>query len=157
MKRLNLPTYSFNIKSEAGAEFIFDESRRKWVSLTPEEWVRQHILQYLIHEKNYPVSLIAVEMGIRINGLKKRCDLVVFNRAAEPVMIVECKAPEVSLNQKVFDQAARYNWDMQVPYLLISNGIQHYCARIDSQVNSSVLLSQIPDYDEVCRPSSAKS
>lgn len=146
MQRLNLPTYSFNIKSDVKGEQIFDKCRNKWVALTPEEWVRQHLLQYFITELNYPVSLVATEMSIQIHGLKRRCDIVVFNRKAMPVLIAECKAPIIPLNQKVFDQVARYNWDMKVPYLLISNGLKHYCAKIDTENNKVELLDKFPDY-----------
>lgn len=149
MKRLNLPTYSFNIKSEQGGQQIFDESRKKWVALTPEEWVRQHLISYLVHALGYPVSLIATEMSIRINGQPRRCDIVIYNRAAEPVMIVECKSPDVPLSQAVFDQAARYNWHMQVSYLLITNGLKHYCARIDRERRVFSLLDHIPNYEEL--------
>lgn len=146
MQRLNLPTYSFNIKSPEKGPLIFDESRKKWVALTPEEWVRQHLLNYFIRDLGYPIGLVAVEMAIRINGLNRRCDLVVFNRRGEAVLIAECKAPEVKLEQKVFDQVARYNLDFQVPYLLISNGLQHYCAELDVKNKAYRYLDRFPDY-----------
>jgi hypothetical protein len=146
MQRLNLPTYSFNIKSQDGGDQIFDTCRKKWVALTPEEWVRQHLLGYFVKELQYPVSLVATEMSIETHGLKRRCDIVVFNRKALPVLIAECKAPAVPLTQKVFDQVARYNYNLKVPYLLISNGLEHYCARIDSDTNEVKLLDQFPDY-----------
>lgn len=136
---------------------IFDDSRRKWVSLTPEEWVRQNLLKYLTTELNYPISLVATEMSIRIHGLSRRCDLVVFDRTARPVMLIECKAPEVKLSQAVFDQVAHYNWHMKVPYLLISNGLQHYCASIDRQKQSFRLMDHIPDYVELTSQSSLDS
>lgn len=136
---------------------IFDDSRRKWVSLTPEEWVRQNLLKYLTTELNYPISLVATEMSIRIHGLSRRCDLVVFDRTARPVMLIECKAPEVKLSQAVFDQVAHYNWHMKVPYLLISNGLQHYCASIDRQKQSFRLMDHIPDYAELTSQSSLDS
>jgi len=146
MQRLNLPTYSFNIKSLDKGEQIFDICRKKWVALTPEEWVRQHLLHYFTMELNYPAGLVAIELSIRINGLNRRCDMVVFNRKGVPVMIAECKAPEVKLDQKVFNQVARYNLDFQVPYLLISNGIKHYCALLDQASTAYDFLDNFPDY-----------
>jgi len=146
MQRLNLPTYSFNIKSLDKGEQIFDICRKKWVALTPEEWVRQHLLHYFTTELNYPAGLVAVELSIRINGLNRRCDIVIFNRKGVPVMIAECKAPEVKLDQKVFNQVARYNLDFQVPYLLISNGMKHYCALLDQSRRAYGFLDNFPDY-----------
>ncbi len=146
MQRLNLPTYSFNIKSLDKGEQIFDICRKKWVALTPEEWVRQHLLHYFTTELNYPAGLVAIELSIRINGLNRRCDMVVFNRRGTPVMIAECKAPEVKLEQKTFDQVARYNLGFQVPYLLISNGMKHFCALLNQSEGDYRFLDSFPDY-----------
>ncbi|MEA1878298.1 MAG: type I restriction enzyme HsdR N-terminal domain-containing protein [Bacteroidota bacterium] len=146
MQRLNLPTYSFNIKSLDKGKQIFDICRKKWVALTPEEWVRQHLLHYFTTELNYPAGLVAIELSIRINGLDRRCDMVVFNRRGIPVMIVECKAPDVKLEQIVFDQVARYNLDLQVSYLLISNGKKHFCALLDQSGKNYRFLDNFPDY-----------
>ncbi len=109
MQKLNLPQYKFNIKSKENKTLIFDEIRKKYIVLTPEEWVRQHFVCYLQHEKNYPISLISVEKQLIINNLKKRFDILVFNRNGQPKIIVECKAPSVKITQDTFDQIARYN------------------------------------------------
>src|ERR1700742_4770526 len=109
--------YNFRVEDREGGRFIFDDARKKWVSLTPEEWVRQHVLHYLIQDKGYPKSLIAVERGIELNGLQKRFDLVVFDNKGQPNIIIECKAPEEKLNEKVFEQIARYNLSLRVNYL----------------------------------------
>ena len=127
MKRLNLPTYSFNIKLIEQRKYIFDFIRKKFVILTPEEWVRQNFLRYLVEEKKYPASLIFVEKEFKLNNLSKRSDAVVYDRMGRPVLIMEFKAPEVKIDQKVFDQIARYNLKLQVKYLIVSNGVGHYC------------------------------
>lgn len=145
MKRLNLPTYSFNIKSENGHRQILDPCRSKWVSLTPEEWVRQHIVNYLAAEFGYPIGLIATEMAIRLNSRLRRCDIVVHNRRGEPAMIVECKAPEVRLSQDSFDQANSYNWALGVRFLLITNGLSHYC--LERIENSFIFRDSLPEFD----------
>ncbi len=146
MKRLNLPTYSFNIKLIEQRKHIFDFIRKKFVLLTPEEWVRQNFLRYLVDEKKYPASLIAVEKEFKLNKLSKRSDAVVYNKAGKPFLIIEFKAPEVKINQKVFDQIARYNMKFKVGYLIVSNGMEHYCCKIDYLNNSYVFLKEIPDY-----------
>lgn len=147
MKRLNLPTYSFNIKSENDRRLIFDPCRQKWVVLTSEEWVRQHIVRYLCDDLNYPLGLIATEMAIVLNSRVRRCDIVVHNRKGLPAMIVECKAPAVNLNQASFDQANQYNWALGVSFLVVSNGLKHFCMeRID---NSFTFLKSFPDFDHL--------
>lgn len=146
MERLNLPTYSFNIKSLDKGKQIFDICRKKWVALTPEEWVRQHLLHYFTNELHYPAGLVAIELSIKINRLHRRCDMIVYNRRGKPVLIAECKAPEIKLNQKVFNQVSRYNLDLKVPYLLVSNGIKHYCALLDQESGSYQFLEKFPDY-----------
>lgn len=138
--------YNFRIEEREGAQCIFDEVRRKWVVLTPEEWVRQHILHYLIRQKGYPKSLIAVERGIELNGLQKRCDVVVFNTDGKPVMIVECKAPDEVVNQKVFEQIARYNLKLRVKYLWVTNGSYNFCCKLSDTI---ILLEEIPTWEEV--------
>jgi hypothetical protein len=146
VQRLNLPTYSINIKSFPEGEMIFDPCRNKWVSLTPEEWVRQNLLRYMLDDLQYPAGLVATEMTLRINEQTRRVDIVVFNRQGKAVLLAECKAPEINLTQKVFDQVSRYNWNLQVPYLVISNGLKHYCAKIDRENNKYQFLDIIPDY-----------
>lgn len=138
--------YNFRIEEREGGQCIFDEVRRKWVVLTPEEWVRQHILHYLVEQKGYPKSLIAVERGIELNGLQKRCDVVVFNTDGKPVMIVECKAPDEVVNQKVFEQIARYNQKLRVNYLWVTNGSYNFCCRLSDTITQ---LEEIPAWEQV--------
>ncbi len=147
MERLNLPTYLFKIKSEGQRKFIFDSIRKKYVVLTPEEWVRQNFIQYLINEKKYPSSLIAIEMALTLNKLSKRTDIVLFDRQGNPVIIVECKSPKVKITQDTFDQIARYNMKLKVNYLIVTNGITHYCCRMDYEKNTYSFLKEIPDYE----------
>jgi len=144
MESLNLPTYSFNIKFQEQRKYIFDTLRKKYVLLTPEEWVRQNFLKYLIEEKKYPASLISVEMEIKLNKLSKRCDAVVFNRNGEPALIVECKAPSVKIDQLVFEQIARYNMQLKVDYLIVTNGLKHFCCKINFENQSYKFLNDIP-------------
>lgn len=148
MKELNLPSFSFKIKTEGAKPQIFDEFRKKWVSLTPEEWVRQHVLQYLFQEKKFPAGLTAVETGIELNGLKRRCDVVYYQSNGKPLMIVECKAPEVQITQTVFDQILRYNLSLEVPYLMVTNGLSHFYAKI-SEGNKPFFLREIPEFSEM--------
>jgi len=151
MKALNLPTYSFKLKSEEGRNFIFDELRRKYVILTPEEWVRQHFIRYLVDHRSYPAMLIEVEKQFTHNRLTRRADILVNNRMAEPVMLVECKAPVVKISQQTFTQAALYNLKFRLPYLVLTNGMKHYACRFDQGGNYS-FLEGIPDYDELITP-----
>lgn len=125
MIKIDYPPYQPKIKTEDNREFIFDEVRKKWIQLTPEEWVRQNFLQYLIQVKKYPASLIAVEREIAIADTKKRFDIVVYNRQHQPYIIVECKEMTVTLDNKVLDQVLRYNTNLQAAYLIITNG--SYC------------------------------
>jgi hypothetical protein len=118
--------------------------RKKWLVLTPEEWVRQHAVQYLIQQKGYSSGLIHLEKGLKVNGLSKRADIVCYNRKMEPQLLVECKAPEIKLSQATFDQAARYNMTLRVPLLMITNGIEIYCAAIDFENSSYRFLEEVP-------------
>ena len=126
MIRIEYPAFPFRIKEDEGKEFIFDELRKQWLRLTPEEWVRQNFLQYLIQVKKYPASLVAIEKEIRLGELKKRFDILVYDAQHHPWLIVECKAMEVPLSEMVLQQALRYNISVPVPYVVITNG--HYCA-----------------------------
>lgn len=146
MIELPFPSYSFRIKSNENKNFIFDEIRKKFVVLTPEEWVRQHIIQWLLSEKKYPKSHINVEKKLIINGTLKRYDLVVFDRAGVLQILVECKAPHVAINQLVFDQIARYNLQLNARFLMITNGLQHYYCKMDYENQQYVFLKNIPDY-----------
>ena len=147
MQALNLPTYFFNIKSEGGRKYILDVIRRKYVALTPEEWVRQNFIRYLHEEKNYPLSLISVETAFSLYKTKKRSDILIHNRQGKPVALVECKAPEVAVTSDVFYQIVRYNLKYNLNFLIVTNGLQHYCCRIDPHFQSSEFLKQIPDYE----------
>lgn len=149
MEPLNLPTYSFKIKCLDEKDFIFDIIRRDYFLLTPEEWVRQNFIQYLIHEKNYPVSLIRVEMFFKVNRLSKRGDIVLFDRKGEPLVLVECKSTKVNIAQKTFDQIARYNIKFRVNYLIVTNGLKHYCCKMDYSNHSYSFMKEIPSYDEI--------
>ena len=145
--KLNLPTYSFRIKKENGKELIFDEIRKKFAALTPEEWVRQNFIKYLVEEKNYPAQLMAVEKGLTINQNTFRTDLLVCNRKGEPIVIVEFKAPGVKISQNAFDQIARYNMKFKVPFLIVSNGLNHYCCKVDHLECTYSFLKEIPHYE----------
>lgn len=150
MEPLNLPTYFFRIKEDRGKKYIFDEIRRRFVLLTAEEWVRQHLVFFLIKDRNFPRSLISVEKGFVHSRRKQRYDLLVFDRNGEPLMMVECKAPDIEINQQVFDQAGRYNNHYQATYLLISNGMKHYCCLINKSNRQYRFLHEIPAYQDIC-------
>lgn len=141
---LNLPPYPFQLKREDDKIFIFDELRKRYLLVTPEEWVRQHWIQYLVNQKHYPKTLIQCEGGLKLNQLQKRTDLLVYNPAGEKVLIAEFKAPSVKITQKVFDQIARYNFIHRVPLLVVSNGLQHYYCRIDFEQQTYHYLEELP-------------
>lgn len=145
MHPLNLPPYEFAINQETLPK-IFDFIRKKYVMLTPEEWVRQNFLKFLVTEKTYPKSLILIEQTLKVHQMKKRCDAVVYNNLGLPIMIIEFKKPEVPINQLVFDQIARYNIPLKVKYLIVSNGLQHYCSMLDYENNTYAFLDSIPPY-----------
>jgi hypothetical protein len=128
---------------------IFDPIRKKYVRLTPEEWVRQNFVQYLVNEGKYPPGLIAIEVKSGYNKLNRRVDVLVHNRSGRPVMIVECKAPDISLDDKVFDQIVCYNMGFRVPYLIVTNGLDHYACRIDVENNKYEFLLVIPLYEDL--------
>ena len=151
MLALNLPKYSFKIKEAEGKKMIFDRCRKKYVTLTPEEWVRQHLVEFLILEKKYPASLIVNEATVEINQMKKRCDTVIYNKKGLPEIIVEYKAPHVCITQDAFDQIAMYNFTLQVNYLIVSNGMNHYCCQIDYNNQCYTFLEEIPECKFVTR------
>jgi hypothetical protein len=144
---LNFPTYSFRLKNSENKTHIFDVVRKKFVVLQPEEWVRQHCIQYLIQEKNYPISLINVEKVVLINGLKKRYDIAVFDSNGSLVLVVECKAPKVKISQTTFDQIARYNLTLKAHYLMVTNGLNHYFCTMNYNNESFEFLETLPDYN----------
>jgi hypothetical protein len=146
MQKLNLPTYNFKFKSSENKTLIFDKLRKKYMVLTPEEWVRQHFVYFLIEEKKYPVSLIAIEKQLTINNLKKRSDILVFNTDGKPEIIVECKAPSIKITQDSFDQIARYNLKLKANYLIVTNGLEHFYCKMDFKKETYVFLKMIPDY-----------
>lgn len=146
MQQLNLPPYPFRLKSNEKQTLIFDELRKKYIILTPEEWVRQHFVQFLIQKKNYPRSLIAIEKQLTINNLKKRSDILIFSSNGLPNIIVECKAPNVKITQSAFDQIARYNLKLQANFLIVSNGLEHYFCRLDTEKERYIFLEDIPSY-----------
>ena len=146
MLPLNLPSYSAKIQKRNGKNVIFDTLRQKFVALTPEEWVRQHFIHLLTDHKGYPKGLLANEIQLALNGTKKRCDTVLFNKDLSARMIVEYKAPNIEITQAVFDQITRYNMVLKVEYLIVSNGIRHYCCRIDYNTMKYTFLPDIPSY-----------
>lgn len=149
MQELNLPSYPFNVKRDADVLQIFDIIRKKWVILQPEEWVRQHAVWYLIEEKGYPASLIAVEKSLLVNKLQKRFDIVLHNNFGKPLIIVECKAPEIKIGEDALYQALRYNSIIQAPYILLTNGLDMYCGKINFKDASFSYLKDIPFYQEI--------
>jgi type I site-specific restriction endonuclease len=149
MQRLNLPTYLFNTKSENGRTYILDAIRRKFVVLTPEEWVRQNIIRYLNEEKKYPLSLMSVETGFKLHKLQKRTDITVFGRDGKAMAIVECKAPDVKITKKVFEQIIRYNTSFKVQFLIVTNGMEHFCCHVNHETGGHLFLKDMPAFDEI--------
>lgn len=148
MQKLNFPPYSFRFKNSENKVSIFDVIRKKFIILTPEEWVRQHVVRFLMEEKKYPISLINVEKVLLVNGLKKRYDVVVFKPNGEIFILIECKAPEVKISQGVFDQIARYNMTLEADFLMVTNGLNHYFCNIDFENEKYTFLRELPDYRE---------
>lgn len=146
---LNLPPYSFKLKEKNKQVYIFDELRKKNLFLTPEEWVRQHFVQYLINYKKYPRTLIKLEGGLVLNQLQKRTDILIFNKDGVADVLVECKSTSININQKVFDQAARYNMIHKVNYLVVTNGICHYYCKMDYLNQSYEFIDGLPEYNSV--------
>ena len=149
MLSLNLPPFDIKIQQRDGKSFIFDPLRKKHIALTPEEWVRQHFVHFLTDFKGYPKGLLANEVQLNLNGTKKRCDTVLYNKDLSARMIVEYKAPHVEITQAVFDQITRYNMVLKVEYLIVSNGLRHYCCRIDYNTMQCTFLPDIPAYTEL--------
>lgn len=146
MYQLNLPQYEIRLGEQGGRRMIFDVLRRKYVALTPEEWVRQHFIHYLIGHKGYPAAWLANEVELRSGNKRLRCDSVLYNNVLQPRMIMEYKAPTVALQQRVFDQISTYNLLLHVDYLVVSNGLRHYCCRMDYDNQRYLFLKDIPDY-----------
>jgi type I site-specific restriction endonuclease len=146
MTNLNFPEYNFQIVEKKGKLTIFDPVRMKYVALTSEEWVRQHVLRFLTDEKKVPEKLVKVESEISLFKTRKRFDIAVFDRNGNPLLVIECKAPSVPLSQDVLDQAVRYNMTMKVCLLMLTNGLQHIFCRIDPHDGSVRQISGLPDY-----------
>ncbi|WP_282161622.1 type I restriction enzyme HsdR N-terminal domain-containing protein [Ulvibacterium marinum] len=146
MQKLSFPTYDFRFKSRENKICIFDVIRKKFVVLQPEEWVRQHVIHYLIHEKRYPKSLINVEKQLTINSIKKRYDVVVYKNDGNIHALVECKAPEIRITQRTFDQIARYNMKLNADYLMVTNGMEHFYCKMDYEAEKYHFLEHIPDF-----------
>ena len=149
MFRLNLPQYEINITEKDGKRMIFDFLRRKYVALTPEEWVRQHFTHYLVEHKGYPKGLLGNEIELHIGNKKLRCDSILYNKVAQPQIIIEYKAPSVQVQQKTFDQISAYNLLLRVDYLIVSNGLQHYCCKMDYDQQKYYFLKDIPNYEKL--------
>lgn len=146
MQPLNFDRYKFRFKNSENKTAIFDEIRKKFVILTPEEWVRQHVVHYLMVEKKYPKSLINVEKLLKINGMTRRYDVVVFNSDGSILILIECKAPHIKISQETFDQIARYNLTMQAAYLMITNGDNHYFCQMDYENQKYIFMQDLPDH-----------
>ena len=151
MQQLNLPAQDFSIKREQDKLYIFDSFRKKWIVLTPEEWVRQHILMFLIKDKGYPKSLIAIEKLVKVNGLSQRFDAVLFDSSAKPIAVIECKAPSIKITSATLAQAVRYNSTIKAPYLILTNGLDTFCGKIDLINNNFSYLKDIPNYKEITK------
>jgi hypothetical protein len=149
LKELNLPQYSFKISGKEGNEMILDPVRRKYVKLTPEEWVRQNFMQYLVAEGRYPLGLMGVEVMFSLNKLKRRVDILIHNRSGQPVLIVECKEPEVKIDDEVFNQIVNYNMAFKVPYIVVTNGMVHYACKIDHEKSKWEYLLALPLYEDL--------
>ncbi|MEM9833487.1 MAG: type I restriction enzyme HsdR N-terminal domain-containing protein [Bacteroidota bacterium] len=143
---LNLPAFNPKIVEEGGGKMIFDIFRKKYVALTPEEWVRQHFAHYLVGHLQYPKALLKIEGALTVNGQQKRADIVVYDRDAHPFVVIECKSYEVKLGENTFQQSAWYNYSLQAPYLVITNGLRHYCCRIDHENQRFEFQNGLPRY-----------
>lgn len=149
---LNLPPAQLRLRHSSRGDEVFDPLRRKWLLLTPEEWVRQHFTGFLQDHLGYPAGLMANEIAISLNGTTKRCDTVIYDTSGRPIMIVEYKAPTITISQEVFDQIARYSLVLKVPYLTVSNGLHHYCCRLDHASGKYLFLRDIPAYANLSGP-----
>ena len=150
MEKLNLPEVNFNTQTNSkGKTEVFDIIRRKYISFTPEEYVRQSFIHFLVDHKNFPPSLMAVEKALKVNNMTKRTDIVQYNKIGKAIIIIECKAPHIKIDENTFSQAAMYNMKMKVDYLIMTNGINHYCGKINYEKNSIVYLKDIPDFNSL--------
>ena len=146
LPQLNLPIAALKTKLVDGTTQVFDQVRKKYLVLTPEEWVRQHFIHYLNNEKNYPMGLMGVEKMVKYNALKTRADIVLYTTEGKAKMIVECKAPNVKITQDTFNQIAKYNFKLKVPFLVVTNGMQHFCCKMDYEKNINCFLEEVPAF-----------
>lgn len=151
MEKLNFPEYTFRMRQQHGKLAIWDPARKKYVALTPEEWVRQHVLQYLILEKGVPPALISVEASLKVYRTMKRYDLVVFDRNRKPLLVTECKASQVTLDQRVIDQVLRYNLTLGARFLLVTNGLKHYMFKKGTEEGEYLPVKNLPAYEDLVR------
>ncbi len=149
MSELNLPSFELRTREKDGKQYIFDRLKKRYTRLTPEEYVRQHFINYLIVYKHFPEALLANEVQIELGNVKKRCDTVLYDKFLSPLMIIEYKSPKVVVGQDTFDQISRYNMKLQVPWLIVSNGLQHFCCKIDLATGEYHFRKEIPDYSEI--------
>ncbi len=149
MTELNLPPFEISLEDRGGKAYVFDLLRRRYVRLTPEEWVRQHFVHYLINHKGYPAALITNEQALKVGVLKRRSDTVVYNRQLVPLMLLEYKAPSVVIGQKVIEQALQYNFALRVPCLVVSNGLDHFAYKLNYETLTYEVLDIIPSYEEL--------
>jgi len=149
MKKLNLPTFEANIKNINNKLSIFDDFRKKFVTLSPEEWVRQHFAHFLVNKKHFPKGLLAMEYAFKLETRQKRVDILAFSQMGQPLLVVECKAADVPIDQNVFDQIARYNMAFKVEYLIVTNGIQHFACKLDYNTLSYKFIEEVPDFNEL--------
>lgn len=149
MLNINLPAFNIKIKEEDQKQYVFDQLRKRYVVLTPEEWIRQHFIHYLTAYKHYPQQLLGNEISLKINHMQRRCDSILYDKQARPKMIIEYKAPDIKITAKTFHQICSYNLVLQVDYLIVSNGINHYCCKMNYEKHSYEFLKEVPDYSEI--------
>lgn len=145
LEHLNFPDFSFRVREQGQSKQIFDSVRRRFVSLTPEEWVRQNLIQFMVQVYRYPLSLMAVEKIVKVNGLSQRADVVIYDRSGAPWLIAECKAPSIKISQETFLQAARYNFSLQVAHVLLTNGNEHYCLK--RSADQFEFMESLPEFE----------
>lgn len=149
MIKLNLPDYRLRLRKEEGKTYIYDDLRQRFVTLTPEEWVRQHFVHYLMEHLGYPRELMMNEVTIQVGLTTKRCDTLLYSRQLTPRVLIEYKAPHIRITDRVLQQILRYNYTLRVPYLILSNGMEHFACRIDYEQGYYTFLEHIPPYDEL--------
>jgi hypothetical protein len=149
MRKLNLPEYEFRFRQEGEVPYVLDIFRKRFVMLTPEEEVRQRFSRYLMEEKGFPASLIMTEYTLKLNEMTRRCDILIHKPAGNPAVLIECKAPEVKIGQDTFDQVARYNLVFNVKYLMISNGLKHFCCYLDFDTKQAEFMKEIPSFSDL--------